>query len=125
MKKEQLNNMVIGNLLKAKREDEGLSQSDVADKLEYKNYNMISIIESGRANLPLKRISDFVRVYGFDKIDSAIFLKKLHPEVWDSFMGITEEKFKTSKEFNEEIDVKFKKYLKDYHIQGFLKLQTS
>lgn len=83
MDNQQLNQIIVGNILKEQRESQGLSQIDVAMELGYKNYNYISMLENGRSNIPAKRIMDIIRVYKFEDSVIPVFIKKLLPNVWE------------------------------------------
>jgi transcriptional regulator with XRE-family HTH domain len=83
MDNQQLNQIIVGNILKEQRESQGLSQIDVAMELGYKNYNYISMLENGRSNIPVKRVMDIVRAYKFEDSVIPVFIKKLLPNVWE------------------------------------------
>ena len=82
MDQQTVSAMAIGTVLKEQREQLGLSQQDIAERLNYKNYNYISMLENGRSSIPVKRLYDIFNAYEFDKGHFVIFVKKLLPEVW-------------------------------------------
>ncbi|PIS12155.1 MAG: XRE family transcriptional regulator [Bdellovibrio sp. CG10_big_fil_rev_8_21_14_0_10_47_8] len=53
----------MGNFLKQKREQQGLTQAQVADKLGYGSPQFISNIERGISRVPLRSLKLFINVY--------------------------------------------------------------
>ena len=54
--------MNIGNKIKCRRKELGLSQRGLADKMGYKNHSTIAQIESGYVDIPHSRILQFAQV---------------------------------------------------------------
>ena len=105
----------IGAVLKAKREDQGMSQRDIALALGYRNINFISMIESGRSNPPLSRLNDIARAYGMESDFVVIMLKELYSDTW----GIIKELLITHKDIfagkqPSQLDKKLDKALVNY-----------
>ncbi len=78
---EQITNKRIGQFLKQKRIDRGLTQSIVAEKLGYGSPQFISNIERGISNVPTKSLKIFVELYQIDAkevIDIILDEKRRH-----------------------------------------------
>lgn len=56
--------MTIGKRIKAKREELGLSQRDLAEKMNYTNHSTIGKIERGQVDVSQARITQFAEVLG-------------------------------------------------------------
>jgi transcriptional regulator with XRE-family HTH domain len=56
--------MTIGKRIKAKREELGLSQRDLAEKMHYTNHSTIGKIERGQVDVSQARITQFAEVLG-------------------------------------------------------------
>ncbi len=56
----------LGNFLKGKREQKGLTQAQVAAKLGYGSPQFISNIERGISRVPIKSLKSFIMVYELD-----------------------------------------------------------
>ena len=56
--------MTIGKRIKAKREELGLSQRDLAQKMQYTNHSTIGKIERGQVDVSQTRIVQFAEVMG-------------------------------------------------------------
>jgi transcriptional regulator with XRE-family HTH domain len=56
----------LGEVMKKHRERRGLSQRDVANRLDYRNINFISMIERGGSLIPVPRLNDFCNAYELD-----------------------------------------------------------
>ena len=56
--------MHIGKRIKERREQLGLSQRDLAEKMGYKNHSGIARIEAGTVDLPQSRLDQFAKVLG-------------------------------------------------------------
>ena len=111
----------IGAILKAKREDQNTSQRDVALELGYRNVNFISMIESGRSNPPLSRLSDICRIYGMEPEFLPLMVKMIYPETWEVITTLlTQGKDffanRTPAAIEKGLDKQMAGYLKDYHI---------
>lgn len=127
MDKQTISAMAIGTVLKEQRESIKLSQQDVANKLNYKNYNYISMLENGRSSIPVKRLHDIFNAYQFDKEVFAVFVKRLLPDVWEVMMQVTEkEKLPSTKDdiekFEVEIDQRFKQLLMKFGLEKYSNL---
>lgn len=59
----------LGNWLKIRREQAGLTQSALASALHYDNAQIISNIERGVSAIPQKRINDFAKALGTDSME--------------------------------------------------------
>lgn len=77
----------IGAMLKAHREEIGISQRDIANILKYRSVNFISMLESGRSSIPLNRIVDVINAYQLGNEMALIIIKFLHPDVWTLFVA--------------------------------------
>ncbi|WP_319524276.1 helix-turn-helix transcriptional regulator [uncultured Desulfosarcina sp.] len=112
------NALVAGALLKSYREKRNLSQSDVAQQLGYRNVNFISMIESGKSNIPIARIIDVLNAYQIEAEMALALVKKLQPEIWQLFKHmITTNPELLKKKFGEiedDLDKKFGRVLKEY-----------
>jgi len=111
----------IGAILKAKREEQNKSQRDVALELGYRNVNFISMIESGRSNPPLSRMSDICRVYDMEPEFLPMMVRLIYPETWEVVTTLLmqgKEIFanKTPASIERTLDKRMVRYLKDYHI---------
>ena len=53
--------MTIGNRIRARREELGLTQEELAKRLGYKTKTSITKIETGNNNFPLTKVSQFAR----------------------------------------------------------------
>jgi transcriptional regulator with XRE-family HTH domain len=122
---QQLNQIIIGNILKEQRESQGLSQIDIAHELGYKNYNYISMLENGRSNIPVKRVIDILKAYKFDDSVGPVFIKKLLPNVWEiiSYWIEHEKNIPTTKDEMEKYDKKtedrFMKLIEDFKLDSY------
>ena len=56
--------MTIGKRIKAKREELGMSQRDLAQKMQYTNHSTIGKIERGQVDVSQTRIVQFAEVLG-------------------------------------------------------------
>lgn len=64
----------LGHWLKALREDKGLSQRDLADRLSLDYYTFISQLENGRGKIPAHRYAEWAQA--LDQ-DPRVFVKTL------------------------------------------------
>jgi transcriptional regulator with XRE-family HTH domain len=78
----------IGRLLKAKREEQNISQRDIATILGYRNINFVSMIESGRSSPPLSRLPDIIRAYGLEASFILPILKLVFPDTFSAIVEI-------------------------------------
>ena len=53
----------LGEFLKVRRQQVGLSQEEAALRLGYSERHFISRMENGRVSLPLKKIREFAELY--------------------------------------------------------------
>lgn len=51
--------MLIGERIKARRQELGLSQRELAKRLGYTDHTTITRVESGKVDLPMSRIAQF------------------------------------------------------------------
>lgn len=56
--------MTLGERVKLKREELGLSQEELAEKMKYKSKTSIHKIEQGITDLPLSKVSELAKVLG-------------------------------------------------------------
>ena len=114
-------NSLIGELLRRQREFLDLSQKDIGDKLNYRYFNFISMIEGGACKIPANRIFDLTEAYKLDPELALTFIRILHPEIWDMMKAAKE----STKIFNSGIDIdeaeanldkKFKAKLKEFRL---------
>jgi len=54
----------LGQWLKKLREDQGLSQREMADRLDLDYYTFISQLENGRGRIPVHRYAEWARALG-------------------------------------------------------------
>jgi transcriptional regulator with XRE-family HTH domain len=78
-----MGNYPIGELLKRRREELGLSQRNMAGRLQYKNVNFMSMLETGVSAIPLLRIPDIVQAYELPRFVGLAMLHELHPDAWN------------------------------------------
>jgi len=111
----------VGAILKAQRENQNMSQRDVAHLLGYRNINFISMIESGRSNPPLARLADIAVAYGMDAEFVPTMLREIYPETWEiiktllaQYKDILANKGPVALE--KQIDKSLAKYCKEYDI---------
>ena len=118
MHKFTLTQMAAGYILKKKREEMGRSQTDIANLLNLKNYNYISMLETGRSNIPTKKITSFITNYGFEQKYIKAFIKKIEPDIWDITIKILEEEIgqKYVIKLNEEADRLFVELADTYNL---------
>jgi transcriptional regulator with XRE-family HTH domain len=62
MVKKEVYGMHLGEKIKARRMELGMSMRDLAEKLGYQNHSTISRIEAGAVDLPQSKISQFAEV---------------------------------------------------------------
>ena len=107
----------VGNLIKKRRKELGMTQQELADAVGYKGRDMISRIESGQVNLPwdvLVKISDKLRVpvetffdtykpvgASYDKSygRNVRTIKFEHDIVYEAFRGLDEDEIKRVLEY--------------------------
>lgn len=68
--------------LKARREELGKSQGDVAKALQYKNANFLSTLESCKVRLPFAKLTAIARAYEVSPNFLNIMVKVIYPEIW-------------------------------------------
>ena len=56
--------MIVGEKIKERRKELGLSTRELADRMGYANHSTIVRIESGKHDINQSRISEFARVLG-------------------------------------------------------------
>ena len=79
-----LNSVNIGLILKAQREHLNLSQKDVADRLGYRNYNYISMLERGASTISIPKIPSIIDAYELPVEFSIVIAKGLYPEFYEA-----------------------------------------
>lgn len=70
--------MTLGQFLKKARENAGLTQKQVADKLGYSSAQFISNFENDRASLPLGVAKKFCKITKANEYALAGYLKDLY-----------------------------------------------
>lgn len=81
----------IGQLMKITREAEGKTQYEVAQSLGYKHENFLSMVESGRTNIPMIRIIDFIAEYNMKSMFGLVILKATFPDAYNFFVQLITE----------------------------------
>jgi transcriptional regulator with XRE-family HTH domain len=124
----EINHQTVGALLKARRENLDISQREIAHRLGYRNINFISMLESGRSNIPIGRLADVLGAYEIDGFLS-IAAKGLYPECWNLMLKIIQKhpEFanKDTKEIDKEMDGAFKTTLQEYGLWARLRKQAT
>ena len=69
--------------LKARREELGKSQAEIAKALGYKNANFLSVLENGKVRLPFAKLTTIARAYEVEPYFLNVMVKTLYPEIWD------------------------------------------
>lgn len=87
-KGESVSHIVIGNILKTQRSQNDITQSEIAQVLGYRNLNFVSMIESGRSNIPINKILKLVKAYGLDGEFALSIIRELHPDIWSLIVDI-------------------------------------
>lgn len=64
--------MGIGNLIKLRRTELGMSQEELAEKCGYANRSTISRIESGNRDVPVKQLKKIAAALGMDAEDLVV-----------------------------------------------------
>lgn len=111
----------FGKLLRAHREKLQRTQKSIAEELDYDNENFISMIESGKSNIPLKRLSDFVNLYRLTPLEEMTALKTYHPEVYEVVLRMVlrgrELKNMNQNEVDEAVNDELNKYAEDESVE--------
>jgi transcriptional regulator with XRE-family HTH domain len=110
----------IGAYLKKAREEKNLSQKSVAERLNYRNINFISMIESGVSKIPVGKIVEFVNAYQLPPYFGFVIIREVYGDIWRAMI----ETEKVTPQFENlslgELDKKmaalYKKELKKYGI---------
>lgn len=119
-----IDQIAIGEMLKAQRQKLGLTQNEISKRLEYSSYNFISMLESARSPLPLNRVVDIVKAYEFEDVFSLIFVKRLFPDIWGLFEALNDimaDAGMSLKQLDAEIDNRYKAALKDAGLSNLIK----
>ena len=120
---------IIGAILQQAREHKGLTQSNMAQSLEYANVNFISSLENGRASIPIKKAEDIVKAYGLSHSFILAIFKYTYPDLWEAFLGLVVDLPKTLPAKTKKSRTVLDKYIEDsitslktkYHIRGAVK----
>ena len=101
--------MTIGERIKQKRIEKGLSQRDLAKRMQYSNHSTIGKIERGQVDLSQSRIEEFAEVLNV----SVSYLIGLDEEIKADPIGTAERHFEmiADEDLNEIFD-DFKKLSK-------------
>lgn len=59
---------IIGERIKARRMELGMSQRDLAGRMGYSNHSTITRIEAGKVDLPQSRIMQFAKILGVSEM---------------------------------------------------------
>jgi transcriptional regulator with XRE-family HTH domain len=102
--KEFLSKEDFGRLLKAQRENVGLSQGKVAENMGYKNLNFISLIELGKSRIPFGKIMKFCDSYQFPTEFAIVIIAAQYPEYIDTIFNLTKRIPKIFKQASEDVD---------------------
>jgi transcriptional regulator with XRE-family HTH domain len=70
-----------GNWLRHLREERGLSQRELADKVGAEYYSFISQLEHGRGRIPLDRYAAFAQALGVDKREFLLVLMSYYQPI--------------------------------------------
>ena len=73
----------VGNMIVQKREQLGLTQYEVGQKLGYKHGNYIGMLEKGQSYFPVDKWQDYARVL---QVKEAEFLKVVLEEVYPNML---------------------------------------
>lgn len=68
-----------------RRSELSFTQHDVAKGLGYKNFNFISILESGRSEIPIEKVPEICRVL---KMDTKWYLEKVMRKRWPGVAAV-------------------------------------
>lgn len=113
-----LNRERIGSILKTSREENELSQRDVARKIGYANTNFISMIETGRSSPPLGKLSQLCEAVGAEPILVPIILKYLYSDAWmtvvSAIRNCDKDVFNDGEKIDEKVEASFIEYIKNY-----------
>lgn len=74
--------VILGALLREHRKQMGKTQADIAADLGYRNVNFVSMMEGGRSNIPLNRISEVVAAYGLEPEFISVVTRYVNPDCW-------------------------------------------
>lgn len=83
-----LTKLGVGQLLKARRLEIGMTHKEMAADLGYEYENYLSMIERGTTNIPLIRVHDFVEAYRLDPIFSLVILRAVYPETYTMVLEV-------------------------------------
>jgi transcriptional regulator with XRE-family HTH domain len=123
-----LNHLTVGNILKSQREKIGSTQNDIAQALGYRNINFISMIESGRSNIPVSRILDIINAYQMENIFGLVILRELHPDIWKLFLDMVvmcKNEIDSPNKLEKTLEKKTRKLLKDHELPVLEELRGS
>lgn len=78
----EMQRVEAGRLLSLIRKRNGLTQWDIAKKLNYSSQNFIYMVEKGRSKVPAAKINSFVAAYDADVKLSSVLIRCCHPDIW-------------------------------------------
>ena len=117
----EINGRSVGALLRHRREELNISQRQVANLMGYRNINFISMIEHGRSNPPLGRLTDICKVYQLPLDFLSVMVKGIYPDCWNILFAILDEdghfKDMGRKEAEGALDKRFNDMMHDYGIR--------
>ena len=74
--------MTVGQLIRKRREDLALTQSDLGKLLGLKYGNFIGMLETGKASFPLSRALDYAEALDLEPaVLLEIFFEEMYPEL--------------------------------------------
>jgi transcriptional regulator with XRE-family HTH domain len=81
---EKLNRVQIGAFLKKLRLRKGLSQYEIATQVEVASINFISMLENGKATIPMDKFKKYMKAYGATHEESLFFFGSNWPDAWEA-----------------------------------------
>lgn len=79
---EQFGKVIVGDLLRRRRDAMGALQRDLAVNLGMANPNYLSMIEKGTHTIPVRRLGDFIREFSLEKIEGLAIIRLTSHDVW-------------------------------------------
>jgi len=120
--------IIVGSLLKTHREEQGITQKDIATDLELRHSNFVSMFESGKTPVPLGKLTQVLRAYQMPKNLLPAILKSTNLEAYNLLTDILEARKDliglSKKEINEKIDKEMKDTLVAYGLEGLAAIQS-
>jgi len=104
---EQVGKVIVGDLLRRRRLDQGALQRDLAIDLGMANPNYLSMIEKGTHTIPVRRLGDFIKVYSLDKLEGLAIIRLTSHDVWyatKEALKLTENGEKVAKKIDKDTE---------------------